>query len=381
MSQLAQAADAGSSFAAIVESAARAAATLVGDAAAWWAVPSAPLQQPAVLGAQNALRPLLALVLIAAVLVQAIRIILLRRGEPVIAVASGLLRFAVAAALGITVLQGALWAGDALASTLLGDSAADFGALMKQALTKREGIAEPFLLLLLSVAVLLLAGAQWMAMALRQVGLLVIAATLPLAAAGSLTASTRGWLTRLVPWAVALVLYKPAVALVYALGYGYLSSTAGSGGAAGTGLGTVLVGIVVLAVGVAMLPALLRLTSWSSLRITGRSVGVAAPFMAGAVGAVNLTGRTRTAAAVQLAAYMDDAGPGSRRRSTTTPALLASGAVSAPARPVELATSGRRPAHAPLLHGSAQGKAVAAHNGRADSSATRWANGRPEVAR
>ncbi|MGI8798037.1 MAG: hypothetical protein ACR2GE_01870 [Pseudonocardia sp.] len=381
MSQLAQAADAGSSFAAIVESAARAAATLVGDAASWWAVPSAPLQQPAVLGAQNALRPLLALVLIAAVLVQAIRIILLRRGEPVIAVASGLLRFAVAAALGITVLQGALWAGDALASTLLGDSAADFGALMKEALTKRDGIAEPFLLLLLSVAVLLLAGAHWMAMALRQVGLLVIAATLPLAAAGSLTASTRGWLTRLVPWAAALVLYKPAAALVHTLGNGYLRSTAGSGGAAGTGLGTVLVGIVVLAVGVAMLPALLRLTSWSSLRITGRSVGATAPFMAGAAGAVNLTGRTRTAAAVQLAAYMDDAGPGSRRRSTTTPALLASGAVSAPARPAELATSGRRPAHAPLLHGSAQSKAVAAHNGSANDSGDGWANGRREVAR
>jgi hypothetical protein len=85
--------------------------------------------------------------------------------------------------------------------------------------------------------------------------------------------------------------------------------------------------------------------SWSSLRITGRSGGASGPFMAGAVGAVNLTGRTRTAAAVQLAAYMDDAGPGSRRRSLSTPALPPGGAASAPPRPAEAATSGRQPVH------------------------------------
>jgi hypothetical protein len=353
--------EAGPSFVAIVESAARAAAALVGDASSWWQVPSTTLLSPAVLGAHNALRPLLLLVLTASVLVQSIRIILLRRGEPLVAVFGGLFRFAVAAALGITVLQGALWAGDVLATGLLGiggsgggaggagaagaGAAGEFGNTMREALTaRRGGLAEPFLLLLLSVVVLLLAAAQWMAMALRQVALLAVAATLPLAAAGSLTATTRGWLSRLMPWALALVVYKPAAALIQAVGQQYLEQMAESsvGGTSaepsGAGVGTVLAGIVVLALGVAALPLSLRLLSWSSVRIA--SGGVPAQAMAGAVGAIRLSSRGSISPSVQLATYMENAGPGSAGRlatgSGTVPAALtgARAAVAVPSAPV-----------------------------------------------
>jgi type IV secretion system protein TrbL len=335
----------GPSFTAIVESAARAAAALVGDAASWWQVPSTSLLAPAVLGAQDALRPVLLLVLTASVLVQSIRIILMRRGEPVFAVFGGLLRFAVAAALGITVLQGALWAGDALAANLLGSGtesgAVAFGATMREALTaRRGGLAEPFLLLLLSVAVLLLAAAQWMAMALRQVALLAVAATLPLAAAGSLTATTRGWLSRLVPWALAMVLYKPAAALIHAVGEQYLAQLGEPGG---PGVGTVLAGTVVLALGVAALPMSLRLLSWSSVRIAGG--GASGEAMAGATGAIRLSSLGSTSPSVQLATFMENAGPGSHRRlitgaspvhtagATTVAASTGAGGTAAPSAP------------------------------------------------
>lgn len=326
---LAAGSEPGSSFTAIVESAARAAAGLVGDAANWWTVPSTSLLQPSVLGAQDALRPLLLLVLTASVLVQAVRIILSRRGEPLIAVAGGLLRFAVAAALGITVLQSALWAGDSLAANLVGMGAGpgvgtdvgtttDFGATMRESLTaRRDGLAEPFLLLLLSVVVLVLAAAQWMAMALRQVALLAVAATLPLAAAGSLTTATRSWLARLLPWGVALVAYKPAAALIYAVGQQYLAQIASS---PGSGVSVVLAGIVVLALGVAALPVSLRLMSFTSVRVTG--AGYRGEAMAGAVGAVRLVSRSATSPSVQLATFMENAGPGSTLRQ-------AAGAVSA----------------------------------------------------
>jgi hypothetical protein len=82
----------GPSFTAIVESAARAAAGMVGNAADWWTVPSTSLLQEGVLSAQNALRPLLLVVLTGSVLVQAVRIGVSRKGEPVIAVAGGLMR-------------------------------------------------------------------------------------------------------------------------------------------------------------------------------------------------------------------------------------------------------------------------------------------------
>lgn len=322
--------EAGPSFVAIVESAARAAAALVGDAGSWWQVPSTSLLAPAVLGAHDALRPLLLLVLTASVLVQSIRIILLRRGEPLVAVFGGLFRFAVAAALGITVLQGALWAGDVLATTLLGTggpgvggAAGQFGVTMREALTaRRGGLAEPFLLLLLSVVVLLLAAAQWMAMALRQVALLAVAATLPLAAAGSLTTTTRTWLSRLMPWALALVLYKPAAALIHAVGQQYLQQTAEPGG---SGVSTVLAGIVVLALGVAALPLSLRLLSWSSVRISGG--GVPERAMDGAVGAVRLSSRSSTSPSVQLATFMENAGPGSAGRLAGGAGTVAAGAL------------------------------------------------------
>jgi hypothetical protein len=300
----------GPSFTAIVESAARAAAGLVGDAASWWTVPSTSLLQPAVSGATSTLQPLLLLVLAGSVIIQSIRIVASRRGEQVLAVAGGLLRFAVIAALGVTVLQCALLAGDTLAVTLVGDSSQAFGATMREALTaRRDGLAEPFLLLLLSVVVLLLAAAQWMAMALRQVALLAVAATLPLAAAGSLTATTRGWLSRLVPWGLALVLYKPAAALIQAVGQQYLTQIAAG---AGSGVTVVLAGIVVLALGVAALPVSLRLLSFTSVRAAGGGNGSEA--MVGAVGAVRLTSRSSTSPSVQLATFMENAGPGSTLR-------------------------------------------------------------------
>nr|MDQ2710469.1 hypothetical protein [Actinomycetota bacterium] len=303
----------GPSFTAIVESAARAAAALVGDAASWWTVPSTSLLTPAVLGAQSALRPLLLLVLTASALVQSIRIIISRKGEPVLAVAGGLLRFAVVAALGVTVLQGALWAGDALATTLVGDAGGSFGATMRDALTaRRDGLAEPFLLLLLSVVVLLLAAAQWMAMALRQVALLAVAATLPLAAAGSIAASTRSWLSRLLPWGLALVVYKPAAALINAVGQQYLAQVSSG---AGSGVAVVLTGVVVLALGVAALPVSLRLLSFTSVRVAGGGFG--GEGMVGVTGAVRLTSRSATSPSVQLATFMENAGPGSTMRAIT----------------------------------------------------------------
>ncbi|WP_214368065.1 hypothetical protein [Pseudonocardia sp. H11422] len=301
-------AEPGSAFIAIVESAARAASSMAGEAAAAFAVPSAGLDQPAVVGAQSVLRPLLLGVLTAAVLVQSIRIVVLRRGEPIVAVATGLARFVLATALGMAVLQAALITGDAIAVALLGPgpgAAGDVGALMAERLTGRAGLAEPFLLLLAAVCVLLLAAALWMALVVRQIALLAIAATLPLAAAGSLTAGTRGWLTRLAPWAVALVVHKPAAALVFAVGAGYLGSPA-----APTGVGGVLAGIVVLGLAVAVLPATLRLLSWSSVRVAG---GWPAPGRAGppgAIGAVRLDGRIQGAGAVALAGFIEHTGPG-----------------------------------------------------------------------
>ena len=95
--------------------------------------------------------------------------------------------------------------------------------------------------------------------------------------------TTRGWLARLVPWAVALVLYKPAAALVLGLGAGFLRAPS-----VAHGVGGMLAGIAVLGMAVATLPALLRLLAWGRVGITGtaRLTATGAPLAAGAVRAV-----------------------------------------------------------------------------------------------
>ena len=129
---------------------------------------------------------------------------------------SRVVRYAVTTGLGLTVLHAALRAGDALATGILNDAPAKFAKLLQAML-----LANPTNLwgLLLSNIATVLAVVQWLLMQLRQAGLLVSAAMLPLAASGSLNRNTRGWLDRLVGWLLAIVAYKPAAAFVYYLGF------------------------------------------------------------------------------------------------------------------------------------------------------------------
>ena len=82
--------------------------------AAWWTTTDSidPLD-PAVVAAQGATRELIGLILVGSVLVQSIRLILSRKGEPLIMVVTGLLRYAVVSALGLVTLRLALRAADA----------------------------------------------------------------------------------------------------------------------------------------------------------------------------------------------------------------------------------------------------------------------------
>ena len=176
----------------------RALADLVVTTASWWAgADSVDPRDAAVLAAQQVTTPLALALLVGGVLVQAARMMLSRKAEPLAAVAAALLRFAVVSALGLTVLHMALQAGDVLARQLLGDAANNFALYMVDAL--RTPVDSAFTTLLVSCAAAVLSLVQWTLMALRQAGLLVLAAMLPLAAAGP-----RAWLLRLLGWLLAL---------------------------------------------------------------------------------------------------------------------------------------------------------------------------------
>ena len=294
----------GSAFEGIVADVARGAADLIVSMAAWWVeTESVDPTDDAVIAAQGVTRPLILVILVGSVLVQSIRIVVSRKGEPAVMVATGLLRYAVVSALGLAVLQIALRAGDVLAADLLDGAVGNFAQFLQDLLINGEGDGA-FLVLLFSLIAAVLSLVQWVLMALRQAGLLVLAAMLPLAASGSLTRSTRGWLDKLLVWLIAMVVYKPAAAFIYYIGFSYLSapSTSDEGGAA-----PMITGIMVLLLAVIAMPVLLKFFAWSGTQVGGGS-GNGSGFL-GAVGAVAMTqGSGR--GGIDRAAAMEASGPG-----------------------------------------------------------------------
>ncbi|GAA4558865.1 hypothetical protein [Pseudonocardia xishanensis] len=284
-----------------------AAAELIVAATSWWAqTDSVDPMDPAVLAAQGQTQLLVLVILVVSVLVQAIRIILSRKAEPLIQVAGGLLRFALVSALGLVVLQAGLRAGDELSRVVLDNAANNFAVLMVDNLTYQEGIKNNFSYVLIGIVAAVLAALQWCLMLGRQAGLLVLAAMLPLAASGSINRATRGWLGRLLPWLIAIAVYKPAAALIYFIGFTYLTTTSSNQPGEVT---TMLAGLVVLALALVAMPALMRFFSWSGTQIGGQGL-VGGSQMLGAVGAAAaLPMRSR---AVHRAATQSAAGPGSR---------------------------------------------------------------------
>jgi len=100
-------------FEQIAESAASAAGQMIVDSLTWWIrTPSVDPQTPAVATAQTYTLPLIALVLMGSVLVQAMRMTLSRKRDPMLNVGTGLVRYFVVATLGLVVLAGALKAAD-----------------------------------------------------------------------------------------------------------------------------------------------------------------------------------------------------------------------------------------------------------------------------
>ena len=294
------------------------AAKLVVTMTTWWVTTdSIDPTEPAVLAAQGLTRDLVALILVGSVLVQSIRLIISRKGEPAMMVATGLVRYAITCGLGLVALQTALRASDALAVQFIGGATDSFALYMRDAL--HNDPERGFVLLLIAVIAAVLAVVQWVLMALRQAGLLVLAAMLPLAAAGSLTKSTRGWLDKIIVWSIAMVAYKPAAALIYAIGFQYLSSPAANNDGS---IATLMTGIVVLLLAVVAMPVLLKFFAWTGTQIGGGGGG-GSGFL-GAAGAIAMTRTSGGRGAVDRAAEIDATGPGS------APAAGSSSASAAP---------------------------------------------------
>lgn len=216
--------------------------------AAWWSeVPSLSMTD----GFGSQMRAyavaLSVALLVLGLVIQAGRMVWMRRAAPLVDAVTGLSTYVVVVALAVPVTAGALAAGDALsAGVLAGDVDQQVAAqvVAELAATPHTGVVV-LLGLLASLAGVGLAAV----MMLREVSVLLLAATLPVAAAGRLVPGIGNWLPSVIRWVVALVLWKPAAALMYAAGQRLMVPDEPR---------SLLVGVVTIGLTVAALPALAR---------------------------------------------------------------------------------------------------------------------------
>ena len=274
---------------------------VVKNTATWWIkIPSPNLAtEPAVASLQQWILPITVAVAVAGVIAAGVRMVVLRKANPLIDVTGGLITLAAATALGAVVPTLLLKAGDAWSAWVLQVSTGgQFTQRLAAALTL-GGNAAPAVVVIFGIVAIVFSIVQAALMLFRDAALIILAGVLPLAAAGSIAPMTRTWIRKLGSWMLALIFYKPTAAAVYAAAFTLI----GNGGS----LQTVLMGFVMLVLSVLALPALMRFFTWTTGAVAGSGGGGhlvnAATLGAVAVGTMSSRGGGGSAAQDQ-AAYL-----------------------------------------------------------------------------
>jgi len=235
---------------------------------------------------------------VASVLIGAARMAWSRRARTGVDLLGSVVRLLVVSAVGVPAVAALVAAGDGFATWLLQRSAGgDFGARMTAlgqtvALTTAlGGGAASALTLLIAMLAILGALAQAVVLVLRGAILVILTATLPLAASATNTDLGRQWWSKSCAWLIAFIVFKPAAALVYA-GAFYLIG-------AGTDAQSVIAGLMTLALAAFTLPALMKLlvpavASASSSVSAAEVLAVGGAMASGAVAVGQLGGKATT---------------------------------------------------------------------------------------
>ncbi|MEU1121960.1 MULTISPECIES: type IV secretion system protein [unclassified Streptomyces] len=194
-----------------------------------------------------------------------------RRGEPAKEAFAGLLRLAMVTSALVAVVNLLVKAGDEFSVWLVNrsvkcgstpapgkcDSSHDTFSKRLGELTvlSDNGDVILALLLILSLLMILATICQIGFMLVRNAMLIVLVATMPLAAAASSTAQGKTWFQKNLGWLLAFVLYKPAAAIVYAAAF------ASMGTPKKTDTMTQISGVVLLVLAALTLPALMRVAT------------------------------------------------------------------------------------------------------------------------
>jgi len=240
---------------------------------------------------------LAAFVLALGLLSVAVQLIWRRDGATLADAATGLFRAVAAIFAGLAVVR-ALWGlSDALTDWIVPQSVVDENPLMHAvaggaAATPVLGPSAAVLMLVMSLLGILLSLLMAALMLFRTGTVAVLAIMLPLAAAGSLGASTRQWLPKITGWILALIFMRPMAAAVYRIGLTWMTSPppTAEGSPVTEQMTTTFIGLLTMACAALTLPAMLKLFTWMFGTAPTSSGAVGAGAAAGATGLITARG-------------------------------------------------------------------------------------------
>jgi hypothetical protein len=232
---------------------------------------------------------------IVGLLIAAARMMWYQRAEPAREALAGLLRLVVVQGCAVSAIGLLSAAGDSLATSIMNNATAMAGTgAQSLGQISMSAIGSATLVIVLSGLAIIAFFVQLVLLIVRDGLLVLLAGTLPLSAAASMTPVGNSWFRKNVGWLLAFLLFKPVAALVY--GAAILSVT-NSGDITGE-----ITGIVLVALATLTLPALMRMVAPMVSAIGNISAASAAGMVAGvATGAVAIVA-TGGAAAPMVAA-------------------------------------------------------------------------------
>ncbi|SEG49059.1 hypothetical protein SAMN04489712_105512 [Thermomonospora echinospora] len=259
---------AGSAFDAIVRSFISAANTLLeAFAKAFVAIPPIDLDSPGITGIYGTSLGLATVVAALLLLGQVIRTAVTQDGSALAQGVVGLIKAALAILLTVAITGTALRASDELTDYIVVRSFGSTRALTDKLAhlivwNQTQGLAEASaLLLILAVVGIVLTLVLWFELLLRNAAIAALVATSPIAAAGLVTESTRQWWTKTAVATAQLIVLKPVIALVFALGFGMTGQSKDIQG--------LLAGMLILLLAVFAWPAIARFFSFASAAVGG----------------------------------------------------------------------------------------------------------------
>jgi type IV secretion system protein TrbL len=224
----------------------------------------------------------------------AARTMWLQRAEPLKEALAGLFRLVIVSGAAVTGIGLLTSAGDAFSTAVINDAVSQAGQSVQSiGSIALQAVTSDSLVIVLSSLAILGFLVQLVLLIVRSALLVLLAGTLPMSAAASLTPAGNQWFKKNVAWVIAFLLFKPVAALVYGAAILAYTSSADL-------MGTIT-GIVLLVLATLTLPALMRLVVPMVSAVGNLSVAAAAGAVIGAATGAVAIGATAGAAAPAVA--------------------------------------------------------------------------------